>query len=1836
MLTTHKLAIRALAGLLAGMALSTLACGDGATGPPATPTPSAVWVTPATVELSALGDTARLSADVRDQHGQAMAGAAVAWASEAPEVATVDGQGLVTAVGNGSATITASAGSASGNARTWVAQEVRAVSVSAAGPVLVGDTVRLVAETQDANGHAVAGSEFSWASSDTTVATVDASGLVTGLAAGEAEVTATSSGTTGGVEVAVRAAGAVSVSPSREAIALGDTLRLVAVALDENGQPLAGASFTWSSSRPEVASVDPMGLVTGVAAGSATITATGAGAAGSADIAVLDRAVGAVSVSPSREAIALGDTVRLVAEALDENGQPVAGVPFTWSSSRSEVASVDPSGLVTGVAAGSATITATGAGAAGSADIAVLDRAVGAVSVSPSREAIALGDTVRLVAEALDENGQPVAGVPFTWSSSRSEVASVDPSGLVTGVAAGSATITATGAGAAGSADIAVIDRDRAALIALYEATDGPNWVNNENWLTDAPLGAWYGVGTDGSGRVTRLNLRGLTGPLPPELGELAKLERLYLSNNELSGAIPPELGSLANLEHLDLDLNRLTGLIPRKLGGLANLEYLGLGGNGLTGAIPRELGGLANLRTLNLGGNGLTGAIPQELGGLANLEYLSLSVNGLTGAIPSALGGLANLEHLDLDLNRLTGLIPRELGGLANLEYLSLYGNDLWGAIPRELGGLANLRTLGLGENGLSGAIPRELGGLANLRTLDLPRNGLTGGIPRELGGLANLEYLNLGGNGLTGAIPRELGGLANLENLGLHENGLTGGIPRELGGLANLRTLYLDGNNLTGAIPPELGGLANLRDFAVNGNDIRGPVPLSFMKLPLQSFNWDCGMTRVCMPGTSVALGWLDGVQWKGPFCNASDQAVLSNLFELTSGDRWTASAGWLGSPALEQWHGVRTDRLGRVTALDLSDNGLAGGLPSDIGRLEGLRTLRIDGNALFGRLPLSLADLYLDDFHYGDTELCAPADDAFRAWLGGIGSLDGTGTECATLTDRDILKALYEATGGPNWVNGRNWLSGAQLRHWHGVAVDGQDRVVGLDLARNELSGLIPRELGGLANLESLDLSWNGLTGAIPSALGGLANLERLNLDHNRLTGLIPRELGDLANLESLALGSNDLTGLIPRELGGLANLRTLYLSWNGLTGAIPQEVGGLANLRTLYLYGNDLSGAIPRELGGLANLEYLSLGGNGLTGAIPRELGGLANLRTLYLEGNGLTGAIPWELGGLSNLRTLSMSANELTGRIPRGLGGLSNLRTLSMSANELTGPVPPEFGGLAALTVLDLARNRDLAGAIPAGLKDLRLASLQAGSTDLCVPLEPGFDAWLANIPDRRIAVCGNGLAAYLVQAVQSQAHPVPLVAGEDALLRVFVTAARQTSEGMPAVRARFYLGGVERHVAEIPANSNSIPTEVDEGDLSKSANADIPGRIVRPGLEMVVEVDPDGTLDPALGVPRRIPEAGRVAVAVRELPVLQLTAIPFLWSADPDRVAVEAAEGMEADPEGHDLLEDTRVLLPVGRLEVTAHGPVQSTSNDAYDLLSQTEAIRVLEGGGGHYAGLMSGTVTGPAGVAYLGGRSSFSAPHSGTIAHELGHNMGLGHAPCGTRGDPSYPYADGSIGSWGYDFRKGRLVPPSLHKDLMSYCGPDWISDYHFTNALRHRLRDEGEPSAAGDAPAATSLLLWGGIDGEGNLFLNPAFVAEAPTALPDSAGDYAVSGRDAGGGELFSVRFAMPRVPSEEPVASSFASFAFALPVRPGWEDLATITLSGPDGEAALDGDSDVPMAIVRDSRTGQVRAILRDAPAASVTGAAADAFGGARVPRDFEVLFSRGIPGSSAWRR
>ena len=655
---------------------------------------------------------------------------------------------------------------------------------------------------------------------------------------------------------------------------------------------------------------------------------------------------------------------------------------------------------------------------------------------------------------------------------------------------------------------------DQPALVALYNATGGANWANNDGWLTNAPVGHWQGVTTDSQGRVTELNLTSnqLKGEIPPELANLTNLKVLALGGNELTGPIPTWLGGLTNLEELRLWENELTGTIPAELGSLVNLKELDLSSNQLTGEIPVELGSLSNLELLYLWGNELTGEIPAELGSLSNLELLSLSANQLTGEIPPELGSLANLVELQLADNQLTGEIPVELGSPSNLVQLVLWGNELTGEIPAELGSLSNLERLSLSANQLTGEIPAELGSLANLEELYLWGNELTGEIPSELGSLANLVELHLADNQLTGEVPVELGSLANLKVLALGGNELTGTIPTWLGSLANLVELWLADNQLTGEIPVELGSPSNLVQLVLWGNELTGEIP-----------------------------------------------AELGSLSKLE-----------LLSLSTNQLTGEMPPELGNLTNLErlyLWGNQLTGTIPAELGSLSNLELLSLSGNQLTGMIPQTLVGLtMLESFiFHNNPGLCAPVDDAFQTWLGSISTV--LGSSCAPADspeDRAVLVQVHSATGGANWTNNTNWLSEEHFtREWYGVTNDANGRVHGLFLGGNQLTGEIPPELGSLANLELLSLSANQLTGTIPSELGDLANLRSLSLRDNQLSGEIPPELGSLANLEWLQLNNNQLTGEIPAELGRLTNLTVLHLSGNQLTGCVPASLQDVAD-------------------------------------------------------------------------------------------------------------------------------------------------------------------------------------------------------------------------------------------------------------------------------------------------------------------------------------------------------------------------------------------------------------------------------------------------------------------------------------------------------------------------------------------------------------------------------------------------------------------------------------------------------------------------------------------------
>lgn len=435
--------------------------------PPA-PVVVSVSVTPSTASIN-VGTTVHLSATPLDILGNVLANV-VTFSSSSSAVATVAANGTVTGVAAGTATITATVGGVSATATITVTSPVTVpagvasvVVTPATASVAAGFTQQYAAQTRDAQGNVLTGQTVTWTSSNNAVATVSASGLVTGVGAGTATIAATSGSVSGTATVTVTAASppivaSVVVTPATAGINVGATAQLTATPKDLLGNVLSGA-VTWTSGNNAIASVSANGLVTGVAPGTATITATVGGVSATATITVtaLPAPVASVVVTPSSASITVGNTTQLAATPRDASNTALAGRAVTWASSNASVATVSASGLVTAVAAGSATITATSEGVNGTASITVTVPAptIVSVRVTPSTGSLNIGSTIQLGASPLDLLGNILSGTA-TWSSSNNAIATLSANGTVTGIAAGTVTINATIAGITGSATITV------------------------------------------------------------------------------------------------------------------------------------------------------------------------------------------------------------------------------------------------------------------------------------------------------------------------------------------------------------------------------------------------------------------------------------------------------------------------------------------------------------------------------------------------------------------------------------------------------------------------------------------------------------------------------------------------------------------------------------------------------------------------------------------------------------------------------------------------------------------------------------------------------------------------------------------------------------------------------------------------------------------------------------------------------------------------------------------------------------------------------------------------------------------------------------------------------------------------------------------------------------------------------------------------------------------------------------------------------------------------------------------------------------------------------------
>ena len=402
-----------------------------------------------------IGQTVLFIATLRDADGNELR-RTVTWTSSADAVATVSNDGRVTALGPGTAMITAAADGRSDQVEVTVnVRPVATVDVTPPQASLeIGDSVQFQATARTADGEVVAGKVAAWSSSDPGIAQVRPNGWARALAVGTSSILATIDGVRGEATLSVRAAviavSNVEIEPATMILALGDTMTFVARITAADGSPITGRAPTWSSTNPGVADVSDAGRVTARSAGTALIRATVDGVTGEAAVSVSTSGVATIAIAPPSVTMAIGMVGTMQATLRSSSGSVITGVNVTWTSSNTTVATITSTGQVTARSVGSTTITASADGKSGTAMVFVVAQPVTSITITPATPDIFVGDTLLLTAILVDANGDTLNNRSVSWGSGNTGVALAEATGPSTqrarliGQAAGSALISAS------------------------------------------------------------------------------------------------------------------------------------------------------------------------------------------------------------------------------------------------------------------------------------------------------------------------------------------------------------------------------------------------------------------------------------------------------------------------------------------------------------------------------------------------------------------------------------------------------------------------------------------------------------------------------------------------------------------------------------------------------------------------------------------------------------------------------------------------------------------------------------------------------------------------------------------------------------------------------------------------------------------------------------------------------------------------------------------------------------------------------------------------------------------------------------------------------------------------------------------------------------------------------------------------------------------------------------------------------------------------------------------------------------------------------------------------
>ncbi|KAK9063282.1 hypothetical protein SSX86_017152 [Deinandra increscens subsp. villosa] len=840
-----------------------------------------------------------------------------------------------------------------------------------------------------------------------------------------------------------------------------------------------------------------------------------------------------------------------------------------------------------------------------------------------------------------------------------------------------------------------------------------------------------------------------LGGTITPSLTKLLQLTYLDVSCNDFGFApIPAFFGSFQNLRYLNISKSQFSGEIPHQLGNLSRLRVLDLHDGPLFSNLRSEslkwLKDLKELQHLDMGGIDLArasdwleviGMLPSlielhfSLCGLdqfpsnptsvnfTSLIVLDLSYNNFNSLLPRWIFSLHNLVLLDLTNCLISGLNPGTRGGfhsmpsldtlrvsgnpfvnsssllnglssLSNLRVLDVSNCDLSAPILGKLHNLSMIVHIDLSNNQIVEKIPKSISNLCNLITLDLQSNFFSGDLSELLERFCEcetpkLELLAFRGNFMIGQLPKKLGRLKNLGSIDVAYNKLTGTIPNSIGSLSLLKTLQMNLNQLAGSIPDTIGDLSSLNFLDLSYNKLNGSLPESIGRLG--------GLVFLTVHHNS-----LTGVVTENHFTNLTSLETLwigdNNLAFKINVHNWIPPFQLqvlrIGScslgPQFPSWIQSQTN----LTELDLANANISDTIPIWIwSTFSSVTFLNISHNNIEGKLGnvsflapgavLDLSDNHLHGLlpgHFNKPDL----DFLDLSSNGLSGNLEQF--LCTGIQELRQLRVLNLANNNMSGVISDCWFN------WEFLVI--------LNLEKNQFSGKIPSSLGNLSSLLSLEIRDNKLSGNLPVSLLNSKSLIIIELAENDLVGRIPESIGsDNTSLKLLSLRSNKFEGKIPDEICHLGSIQIMDLAHNDLSGNLPTcftnftVISGRETSSPFILYDtlfqNQVLGSASLVTKGRVStydnilflVTTLDLSNNKFSGSIPNELVSLLGLRYLNLSQNNLSGQIPNSFSKTGNLESLDLSVNHLNGRLPSSLSALTTLNFLDVSYNNLVGRIP---------------------------------------------------------------------------------------------------------------------------------------------------------------------------------------------------------------------------------------------------------------------------------------------------------------------------------------------------------------------------------------------------------------------------------------------------------------------------------------------------------------------------------------------------------------------------------